>query len=96
MQIKGSKYVIFGTHQISLNLHFASPLAKQNESNKHKSIVVGEMITFSICNKPFKPLEILSGWMKFCEGLLAMIFTNIVSAMLLKWIKFHTNHGSHS
>ena len=47
------------------NLHFASPLAKQNEkqheSMKHKSIVVGEMIAFSICNKPFKPLGIPSG-----------------------------------
>ena len=31
MQIKGSKYAIFGTHQIPPNLHFASPLAKQNE-----------------------------------------------------------------
>jgi len=31
MQIKGSKYTIFGTHQIASNLHFASPLAKQNE-----------------------------------------------------------------
>jgi hypothetical protein len=31
MQIKGSKYTIFGTHQIPLNFQFASPLAKQNE-----------------------------------------------------------------
>jgi hypothetical protein len=31
MQIKGSKYTIFGTRQIPPNLHFASPLAKQNE-----------------------------------------------------------------
>jgi hypothetical protein len=31
MQIKGFKYTIFGSHQISLNLHFVSPLAKQKE-----------------------------------------------------------------
>jgi hypothetical protein len=29
MQIKGSKYTIFGVHHTP-NLHFASPLAKQN------------------------------------------------------------------
>jgi hypothetical protein len=34
MQIKESKYCIFGTHQILTNLHFASPLAKQNEKIK--------------------------------------------------------------
>jgi hypothetical protein len=56
MQIKGSKYTIFGNHQILPNLHFASPIAKQNQSMKHKSAIVGETITFSICNKPFKPL----------------------------------------
>jgi hypothetical protein len=32
MQIKGSTYAIFGTHQIPSNLHFASPLAKQNKT----------------------------------------------------------------
>jgi hypothetical protein len=31
MQIKGSKYTIFGTHQIPPDIHFASPLVKQNE-----------------------------------------------------------------
>jgi hypothetical protein len=31
MQIKGSNYTIFGTHQIPPNLNFASLLAKQNE-----------------------------------------------------------------
>jgi hypothetical protein len=44
MQTNGFKYTIFGTHQIPPNLHFASPLAKQNEkqnqSMKHKSAVV--------------------------------------------------------
>jgi hypothetical protein len=53
------------THQIPQNLHFASPLAKQNEkqnqSKKHKSSFVGETVAFSICNKPFKPLEQPSG-----------------------------------
>ena len=48
--------------KIPLNLHFASPLAKQNEKHnknkKHKSTVVGEMVAFNICNKPFKPLGI--------------------------------------
>jgi hypothetical protein len=36
MQIKGSKYTIFGTHQIPSNLHFVSPLTKQNEKIKSK------------------------------------------------------------
>jgi hypothetical protein len=31
MQIKGFKYTVFGTHQILPNLHFASPLSKQND-----------------------------------------------------------------
>jgi hypothetical protein len=35
MQIKGSTYAIFDTHQIPTSLHFASPLAKQNKK-KHK------------------------------------------------------------
>jgi hypothetical protein len=30
MQIKRSTYAIFDTHHIPSNLHFASPLAKQN------------------------------------------------------------------
>jgi hypothetical protein len=33
MQIKGSTYAIFDTHQILPNLHFASPLANKT---KHK------------------------------------------------------------
>jgi hypothetical protein len=44
MQTKGSKYTIFGTHQIPTNLHFASPLAKQNKSMKHKFSFLGETI----------------------------------------------------
>jgi len=32
---------------------------------KHKSAVMRETIEFSICNKPFKPIGLLSGQMKF-------------------------------
>jgi hypothetical protein len=59
------------------NLHFASLLAKQNESKKHKSTAVEETIAFSICNKPFNPQSIPSGLVKSREGLLAMTTTNI-------------------
>jgi hypothetical protein len=69
------------THQIPSNLHFASPLAKQNgkqnQSMKHKSAFVGETIAFSKCNKPFKPLGLPSGRVKSREGLPEMIPTNI-------------------
>ena len=44
---------------------------------KHKSTVVGEMIAFSICNKPFKPLGITSGRVKSHEGLPTMTPINI-------------------
>jgi len=81
MWLKGSKYTIFGTHQIPTNLHFASPLAKQNEkqnqSMKYKFSFMGETIAFSICNKPFKPLGLPSGRVKSREGLPEMIPTNI-------------------
>jgi len=80
MQFKLSKYTIFHTHQIPLNLHFSSPLEKQNEkqnqSMKHKFAVVGETIVFSICNKPSKSLGIPRGRVKSREGLTAMIPTN--------------------
>jgi hypothetical protein len=83
MQIKGSIYVIFGTHQILPNLHFSSPLAKQNkkqnQSMKHKYSFVGETIPFSVCNKPFKPLGLPSERVKSREGLLGMIPTNILT-----------------
>jgi hypothetical protein len=86
MQIKESKYTIFCTHQIPPNLHFASHLAKQNEkhneSKNDKFIVVGETIAFSVCNKPFKPLGLLSGRVKPCEGLPEMIPTNILKHTL--------------
>jgi hypothetical protein len=82
MQIKGSTYAIFSTYQISSNLHFANPLAKQNkkqyQSMKDKSSFVGETITFSICNKPFKPLGLPSRRVKSREGLPGMIPTNIL------------------
>ena len=96
MQIKELKYVIFNTQQIPSNLHFASSLTKENESMKHKFVVMGETIAFSICDKPFKPIGIPREQVKSCEGLTEMIPTNIVSAMSLKRINFHTNHGSHS
>jgi hypothetical protein len=95
MQIKGSKYIIFDTYQILSNLHFASPLAKQsekqNQSMKHKSVVVGKTIAFSICNKPFKPLGLPRERMKSREGLPEMIRTNILKNMLLSNKDFHTN-----
>ena len=74
------------------SLRFASPLAKQNKSKKHKSVVVGETIVFSICNKPFKPIGIPSGQVKSHKGLLAMTPTNFfLSTMLLTNKDFHTN-----
>jgi hypothetical protein len=83
MQIKRSKYTIFGIHQIPPNLHFARPLEKQNESMKHKSVVVGNTISFSICNKPFKPLGLLSGQVKSREGLPGMIPTKILKHYII-------------
>ena len=38
---------------------------------------MGEIIVFSVCNKPFKPLGIPNGWVKSREGLPAMTPTNI-------------------
>jgi len=46
---------------------------------KHKSPVVGEMIAFSIRNKPFKPLGNPRGRVKSREGLTAMIPTNTLN-----------------
>jgi hypothetical protein len=45
---------------------------------KHKSSFVGETTAFNICNKPFKPLGLLSGRIKSRVGLLGMIPTNIL------------------
>jgi hypothetical protein len=39
---------------------------------------VGETITFSICNKPFKPLGLPSGRVKSHEGLPGITPTNIL------------------
>ena len=47
------------------------------KAKKHKSVVVGETIAFSVCNKPFKPQGIPNGRVRSCEGLPAMIHTNI-------------------
>jgi hypothetical protein len=44
---------------------------------KHESSFVGETITFSICNKPFKPIGLPSGRVKSREGFPEMIPTNI-------------------
>jgi hypothetical protein len=44
---------------------------------KHKFVVVGETITFGICNKPFKLLELPRGLVKSREGLPGMTPTNI-------------------
>jgi hypothetical protein len=59
------------------NLHFASPIAKQNEKHKKKSAFMGETITFSIWNKPFKPRE----------GFPEMIPTNIVQLFYFQQYK---------
>ena len=52
-------------------------MKKKNESKKHKSVIVGETIAFSVCNKPFKSLGIPSGRVKSREGLPTMTPTNI-------------------
>jgi hypothetical protein len=100
MQIKGSKYTIFGTHQIPSNSHFASPLAKQNEKQnqnmKYKSTVVGETIAFSVCNEPFKPLGLPSGRVKSREGLPEMIPTNILKHYVVDKQRFPHKHMSHT
>jgi hypothetical protein len=57
---------------------------------KYKSSFVGETIVFSICNKPFKPLELPRGRVKSHEGLPGMIPTNI---MLLKNKNSTQTHG---
>jgi hypothetical protein len=83
MQTKGSKYTIFGTHQILPNLHFASPFAKQNQSMKHKSSFVGETIAFS-------------GRVKSRKDLLEMIPTNILKYHVVNQAKITTQkHGSY-
>jgi hypothetical protein len=48
---------------------------------KHKSSFVGETITFSVCNKPFKPLGIPSGRVKSREGLKEVTPTNTLPIM---------------
>jgi hypothetical protein len=45
---------------------------------KHKSTFVGEMIAFSLCNKPFKPLGLPRERVKSREGLPGMIPINIL------------------
>jgi hypothetical protein len=63
---------------------------------KHKSSFVGETIGFSICNKPFKPLGLLSGRVKSHEGLPEMIPTNIEKHYVINQTKIHTQtYGSY-
>jgi hypothetical protein len=63
---------------------------------KHKSVVVGETIAFSICNKPFKPLGLPSGRVKSREGLPEMIPTNILKHYVIVKTKTSTQtHGSY-
>jgi hypothetical protein len=63
---------------------------------KHKSSFVGETIRFSICNKPFKPLGLLSGRVKSHEGLPEMIPTNIEKHYVINQTKIHTQtYGSY-
>jgi hypothetical protein len=57
---------------------------------------MGCTIVFGVCNKPFKPIGLLSGRVKSREGLPGMMPTNIVPAMLFIRLKWHKNHGSHS
>jgi hypothetical protein len=52
---------------------------------------MGEMIAFSIYNKPFKLLGIPRGRVKSREGLTTMISTNIFRTLLLTNMNFHTN-----
>jgi hypothetical protein len=57
---------------------------------------VGCTIAFSVYNKPFKLLGLPSGRVKSREGLLGMIPTNIIPAMLYPRMQHHKNNGSHS
>jgi hypothetical protein len=81
MQIKGSKYTIFGTHQI-------------NQNKKYKSAFVGETIAFNTCNKPFKTLGLSRRRVKSREGLPGMIPTNILKHYVVVKTKTSTQtHG---
>jgi hypothetical protein len=57
---------------------------------------MGCTIAFSVCNKPFKPINIPRGQVKSPEGLTGMIPTNIVPTMLFPRMQHCKNHGSHS
>ena len=45
---------------------------------------MGETIAFSICNKPFKPIDIPKGRVKSREGLPTMMPTNILQSYYSK------------
>jgi hypothetical protein len=66
-----------------------------NQSIKHKSSFVGEMIAFSICNKPFKPLGLPSGRVNSREGLPEMIPTDIEKHYVINQTKPTHKHMVH-
>jgi hypothetical protein len=49
----------------------------------------------SVCNKPFKPLEIFRRLVKSREGLIEMLPTNYVTNMLSRRIRNHINNVVH-
>jgi hypothetical protein len=57
---------------------------------------MGETIAFSVCNKPFKPLELPRGRVKSREGLPEMIPRNILKYYVVVKTKSSTQtHGSY-
>jgi hypothetical protein len=57
---------------------------------------VGCTIAFSICNKPFKPIGLLSRRLKSREGLQEMTPTNIMQDHVIHKIEVAKNNDSHS
>ena len=62
------------------------------KAKKHKFAVVGEMIAFTVCNKPFKLLSILSGRVESREGLPTMTPTNIFQHYVIGKDELPHNH----
>jgi hypothetical protein len=56
---------------------------------------MGKTITFSVCNKPSKTLDIPSGRVKSREGLTEVMSTNTV-IFLLPRMQCHRNNGFYS
>jgi hypothetical protein len=63
---------------------------------KHKFAVVGEMIAFSVCNKPFKPVGLPRGRVKSRESLPGMIPTNISKYYIIDKQEFPHKHMVHT